>query len=115
MSSMSSPKPDVPPAPQPQAPQPQAPPNLPVTIRSFRPCDQAACRKLYVEGLIGGRIADNDTGMDIDDIESAYMRQPGNHFWVAETPEGEVVGMIGVQHHDDDPGVGEVRRLRVCT
>jgi putative acetyltransferase len=81
-----------------------------VTIRSFRPSDLPACQVLYRDGLLGGKLAENDTGLDIDDIESAYMR-PGNHFWVAETPDGNVVGMIGVQHHDE--GAGEIRRLRV--
>jgi ribosomal protein S18 acetylase RimI-like enzyme len=81
------------------------------TIRSFTPRDQAACRKLYVEGLLGGQLAENDTGLDIDDIEGAYMRTRGNHFWVAMDATGEVVGMIGVQHHEQ--GVGEIRRLRV--
>lgn len=87
------------------------------TIRSFRVADLAACRVLYREGLLGGALAENDTGLDIDDIEAAYMKTPGNHFWVAEVPvpgdggAGDVVGMIGVQHHDE--GVGEIRRLRV--
>src|SRR4051794_30738609 len=92
-------------------------PDIPIAIRSYRPSDLPACRKLYQEGLLGGKLAENDTGLDIDDIESAYMKTPGNHFWVAETKAeadgkaGEVVGMIGVQHHDQD--VGEIRRLRV--
>jgi ribosomal protein S18 acetylase RimI-like enzyme len=92
-------------------------PDLPINVRSFRAQDSHACRKLYVEGLLGGKLADNDTGLDIDDIENAYMRPPGNHFWIAETipqPDGampEIVGMIGVQHHEE--GVGEIRRLRV--
>jgi ribosomal protein S18 acetylase RimI-like enzyme len=86
-------------------------------IRSYTPQDLASCRHLYVEGMIGGKLAENDTGLDIDDIEQAYMRPPGNHFWVAETTavmdgkSDEVVGMIGVQHHEED--VGEIRRLRV--
>jgi ribosomal protein S18 acetylase RimI-like enzyme len=78
--------------------------------------------------LISGKIADNDTGFDIDDIDAAYMKPPGNHFWVAEAPPvsatpgtqspdadpatGMVVGMIGVQHYDD--GAAEIRRLRVA-
>jgi hypothetical protein len=37
-------------------------------IRSFRPADLPACRKLYIEGLLGGSLAENDTGLDIDDI-----------------------------------------------
>lgn len=86
------------------------PGQLPITIRSFQPCDQPHCRKLYVEGLIGGKLADNDTGLDIDDIQQAYMTE-GNHFWVAVGENGEVLGMVGVQHHDQD--VGEIRRLRV--
>ena len=44
----------------------------------------AGLPRLYREGLLGGKLAENDTGLDIDDIESAYMK-PGNHFWVAET------------------------------
>jgi ribosomal protein S18 acetylase RimI-like enzyme len=86
-------------------------PPLQWTIRGFRPADLPACRKLYVEGLLGGKLAENDTGLDIDDIESVYMNTPGNHFWVAELHNGQVVGMIGVQNHDRE--VGQVRRLRV--
>jgi ribosomal protein S18 acetylase RimI-like enzyme len=88
-----------------------APEPAPFRVRGFRPADLPACRKLYVEGLIGGKLAENDTGMDIDDIEWAYMKPPGNHFWVAENAAGEVVGMVGVQAHEED--CGEIRRLRV--
>jgi ribosomal protein S18 acetylase RimI-like enzyme len=85
--------------------------NLPVTIRPFCAADKPACQKLYLEGLIGGRIAANDTGFDIDDIQAAYLNCPDSHFWVAESPEREIVGTVGVQQVE--PGVGEVRRLRV--
>lgn len=81
------------------------------SIRSFTPEDMAACRLLYTDGLLTGGIAPNDTGWDIDNIDQVYMRKPQNHFWVAVTPKGLVIGMLGVQHHE--PGVGEVRRLRV--
>ena len=81
------------------------------TIRSFRPKDAEACARLYEEGLIGGKLAGNDTGADIDHIDSAYMTSPGSHFWVAENDKREVVGMIGVQQHL--PEEGEIRRLRV--
>jgi ribosomal protein S18 acetylase RimI-like enzyme len=89
------------------------PPETPFRIRDFRPEDLPACRKLYVEGLIAGKLAENDTGSDIDDIEWAYTKPPGNHFWVAETTTAppEVVGMIGVQAHEAE--CGEIRRLRV--
>jgi len=86
-------------------------PPIPVTIRTYRPEDAPVCKVLYREGLIGGKLSENDTGADIDDIERAYLAVDGNHFWVAENQTGEVVGMIGVQHHE--PGVGEIRRLRV--
>ena len=85
--------------------------DVPVNIRSFRATDQQACNRLYREGLIGGTLSENDTGADLDDIRSVYMK-PGNHFWVAEARGGEVVGMIGVQHHEQ--GSGEIRRLRVA-
>jgi ribosomal protein S18 acetylase RimI-like enzyme len=87
----------------------QAPPW---NIREFHSADLPVCRKLYVEGLLGGKLAENDTALDIDDIESVYMNTPGNHFWVAENREGQIVGMIGVQHHERE--VGQVRRLRVA-
>src|SRR3954465_9853834 len=82
-------------------------------VRSFRRDDLPACTQLYREGLLGGKIAENDTGLDIDDIEQAYMSKPGSHFWVAELLQAKpaIVGMIGVQHHEDN--VGEIRRLRV--
>jgi ribosomal protein S18 acetylase RimI-like enzyme len=86
--------------------------NIPVTIRPFKPEDQQACRTLYREGLIGAtKIADNDTGFDIDDIQSSYMKLEGNCFFVAVDPAGDVVGTIGVQHHEES--TGEIRRLRV--
>src|SRR5688500_12423264 len=85
---------------------------VPITIRSFRASDAAACEQLYREGLLGGKIAENDTGLDMDDVQSAYLSNPGSHFWVAELPDTkEIVGMIGVQHHEDN--CGEIRRLRV--
>ncbi|HEX4055592.1 MAG TPA: GNAT family N-acetyltransferase [Tepidisphaeraceae bacterium] len=84
----------------------------PYTIRSFCPEDLPACRKLYNEGLLGGKLAENDTALDIDDIDSVYMHHSGNHFWVAQTPPGQIVGMIGVQHHEE--GRGQIRRLRVA-
>ena len=85
-----------------------------VHIRSFQTKDSGACALLYRQGLVEGQqIAENDTGLDIDDIYAAYMAYPGSHFWVAETDLAPlaVVGMIGVQHHEDN--VGEIRRLRV--
>jgi ribosomal protein S18 acetylase RimI-like enzyme len=91
--------------------------EIPIHVRSFGKEDLPACRKLYLQGLLGGKLAENDSGLDIDDIERAYMAKPGNCFFVAETipvsdgKRGEIVGMIGVQQFM--PGKGEIRRLRV--
>ena len=84
---------------------------MPVKIRGYRSADAQVCKRLYQEGPIGGKIASNDTGLDIEDIEKAYLNASGGRFWVAENDGGEVVGMIGVQAHES--GVGEIRRLRV--
>jgi ribosomal protein S18 acetylase RimI-like enzyme len=80
------------------------------TIRSFKPEDHNAVKQLYIAGMLGGKLAENDTGFDIDDVNLAYMSTHGSHFWVAEC-EGKIVGMIGLQQLD--AGVGEIRRLRV--
>jgi ribosomal protein S18 acetylase RimI-like enzyme len=89
--------------------------ELAFVVRPYRACDRQACRKLFYEGLVGGRIADGDTGADIDCIETHYLAVDGNHFWVAEVSTGNgsspVVGMIGVQAKGD--GTAEIRRLRV--
>lgn len=83
-----------------------------VLLRSFQPADAEVCRQLYVDGLIGPALAENDTGVDIDDIQAAYMDHPGNHFWVAEHPDlHQVIGMVGLLIHED--GTAEIRRLRV--
>jgi ribosomal protein S18 acetylase RimI-like enzyme len=87
------------------------PVDIPVNIRTYEPGDAEVCRVLYHQGLIGGSLAENDSGLDIDDIPLAYLRDPGNHFWIAVNMAGEVVGMIGVQHHERS--AGEIRRLRV--
>lgn len=95
-------------------------------VRPFEEVDGEVCRHLYRDGLLGGRLSENDSALDIDDIRSAYLLDPLNGFWVAEvtdaardfagslppgTQPGCLVGMVGVQHHEE--GVGEIRRLRV--
>jgi ribosomal protein S18 acetylase RimI-like enzyme len=85
--------------------------DIPITIRPFRPADQKECQTLYREGLLrDSKLADNDTGFDIDDIQAAYVK-PGSCFLVAVDSAGTIVGMIGVQQHE--AGTGEIRRLRV--
>lgn len=88
--------------------------ELTFVVRTYRSSDQQACRSLFLDGLIGGKIAAGDCGPDIDAIEAHYLKIEGNHFWVAElkgTADPGVAGMIGVQRHGD--GTAEIRRLRV--
>jgi ribosomal protein S18 acetylase RimI-like enzyme len=89
-------------------------PDIPARVRPYRPDDTPTCKRLFVDGLLGGKIAADDAGADMDRIEQAYL-QAGGHFWVAETTDtaspGTVVGMVGVRRLDD--GSAEVCRLRV--
>ena len=93
-----------------------APPDRPMrvttTIRSYRREDDHAVQELYACGRLGGAGGMNDTALDMDDIHAAYFGDEGSHFWVAEDPRGRIVGTVGVQQVE--PGVGEVRRLRVA-
>src|SRR3954469_21940611 len=83
-------------------------------IRTYCAGDHAACKRLFLDGLIGGKIAENDVGADIDQIEKSYLNA-GGHFWVAELTDpihtGEIVGMVGLQQREK--GSAEIRRLRV--
>lgn len=93
-------------------PMPDGEGNLEFAIRGFKPSDAPAVQALYRQGLVGGKIAENDTALDLDDVQGVYMSRPGNHFWVAVV-DGEIIGTIGVQHYPDD-ATGEIRRLRVA-
>lgn len=86
-------------------------PGDPITVRTYCATDASVCRALYVDGLITGKLPENDTSLDIDDVVEAYLNRPESHFWVAENQAGKVVGMVGVLAID--AGVGEIRRLRV--
>lgn len=80
------------------------------TIRSYRPDDQKDVSRLYLEGLLAGQIAPDDTGADIENIAEAYFSNERSHLWVA-TINDRTVGMIAVAQ---EPGhAAEIRRLRV--
>ncbi len=81
-----------------------------IQVRTYRPSDQQAVRRLYDEGRLEGTVQPNDTGADIDNIESEYLSKDRTHFWVAYYQDC-VVGMIGVDEADRQ--VAEIRRLRV--
>jgi len=86
-------------------------PDYPIKVRSYCAADASACKALYVDGLITGKLVENDICVDMDDLETAYLNTPDSHFWVAQDQTGAVVGMVGVQAIET--GVGEIRRLRV--
>ena len=48
---------------------------------------------------------------DLADIPSHYLTEPGGHFWVAVLNH-RVVGMVGIQRHDD--AEAELRRMSVA-
>lgn len=59
---------------------------------------------------MNGVVIENDTGVDLDDIQGAYFGQ-GGCFFVATDSDGQVMGMIGVQQREG--GEAEIKRLRV--
>ena len=88
-------------------------PRAEVTLRTFRPEDHDAVLALLSIGRLGGgHGAEQDTALDMDDVAGAYLTQPGCCFWVAEDEAAAIVGTVGVQQVE--PGVGEIRRLRVA-
>ena len=72
-------------------------PNLPIKIRTYRPEDCTACRSLYVGGLVGGKIAANDTGLDIDGIHTVV------NYELPDSPE-TYVHRVGRTGRADEPG-----------
>ena len=82
-----------------------------VTVRDASERDYEALRHLFEAGLLEGEVSDNDTGADIDNLQSAYFADDGQSgFWVADRG-GQVIGMVGVQNQKES--VAEIRRLRV--
>ena len=53
-----------------------------------------------------------DSQADLGDISAHYL-VPGGAFFVAENPEGSVVGFVGLKRDQSEPGVGILKRLAV--
>lgn len=82
-----------------------------VVIDSADDRDLPELRVLFETGCLEGQVPENDTGADIENLEEAYFADGGlSGFWVARYGN-EVIGMVGVQNHDEH--VAEIRRLRV--
>ncbi len=59
-------------------------------------------------------IEETDSAEDLRDLRQSYLEEDGSSgFWVAETSDGELIGMIGVRHAGDS--TAQIRRLRVDT
>ena len=68
-----------------------------VELRLARKEDHADIRELFTASLLQGQLADNDTGADIEDLQTGYFSDGGDSaFWVA-VYDDRVIGMIGVQ------------------
>ena len=85
-------------------------PPIAVTVRSYQPADAASCKRLFSEGRMNGVVVENDTAVDLDDIQGAYFGS-GGCFFVALNSDNVILGMIGVQQHEG--GEAEIKRLRV--
>ena len=92
-----------------------------LNIRSFRPADAGAVRRLFAQSLMD--FAGNSTQAvesyvessladDLADISFHYLRSPGDHFWVVEI-EGQIKGMVGIQRRDEREA--ELRRMSVAS
>lgn len=79
-------------------------------IRTYRPGDWMAVRRLYSDGLLQGRVDPDESTRDLDDPIDAYFSHPDDRLWVAEW-RSRIVGMIGVVHIGYH--VAHIRRLRV--
>ena len=91
-----------------------------VVIRTFRPDDADAVRRLFARGqrdFAAGLEAEVEAyisrslAADLADIPQHYLSQAGSRFWVAEV-EGRVRGMVAVQRQSADEG--ELRRMSVA-
>ena len=94
-----------------------------VTIRSFRPADAAAARRIFARGQLdfaqgtpleseARQYISRSLAADLSDIPANYMKPPGSHFWVAER-RGEIVGTVGVQRINAEEA--ELRRMSVAS
>lgn len=82
-----------------------------VVVRLAEERDHGAIRELFVQGMVEGQVAGNDTGADIENLHEGYFADEGaSGFWIAQLGD-VVIGMIGVQNTREN--AAEIRRLRV--
>ncbi|KAG7378196.1 hypothetical protein PHYPSEUDO_010418 [Phytophthora pseudosyringae] len=96
-----------------------------LSIRQYAPQDQQGVNAVFVDGCefyrdgFPSHVQEHWTDFiqesldgDLARIPSAYI-SPGGNFWVVTTPEGKVVGIVGLENKGD--GVGELRRMAVSS
>lgn len=81
-----------------------------VVVRTYRPDDGPAIRRLYSQGLLEGTLDPDESTADVENPVRTYFSGPSDCLWVAES-DGKIVGMVGVGHIGYH--VAQVRRLRV--
>jgi GNAT superfamily N-acetyltransferase len=110
-----------------------------IGIRTFHPADAAAVRDLFSQGLLDFASDETygvyDMGFeapmreyirhsladDLADISASYLKEPGGHFWVAESEGSDetygvydrIKGMVGIQRRTDEEA--ELRRMSVAS
>lgn len=85
--------------------------DLNVQLRSATPEDREHVEALFRSGRLSEHDQSEDPGEDILNFEEAFLDAEESGLWLAETPEGRVVGMVGVRAKGDH--VAELCRLRV--
>jgi ribosomal protein S18 acetylase RimI-like enzyme len=90
-----------------------------VNIRRYRPSDQRAVIRLFREfmseltppelGEAFQAYVEHAIAEELGRIDEYYLRRHDQGFWVADA--GGVVGMVGIEHRDDQ--AAELRRMAV--
>ncbi|PKB70471.1 MAG: hypothetical protein BZY87_10090 [SAR202 cluster bacterium Io17-Chloro-G6] len=94
-----------------------------LNIRTFKPADLAQVHELFVSGLMEfaagveqevRSYVDHSLSADLSDIPGHYLSHPRANFWVAESDDIGIAGMVGIQ-----PTVleeeAELRRMSVSS
>jgi GNAT superfamily N-acetyltransferase len=82
-------------------------------VRRYEPHDCDDVWRLHREGVDQTRTAPTEVAGyedDLRDIEASYLGE-GSNFWVAELPDGELIGITAIERKDAK--TGRLRRMRV--
>jgi len=83
-------------------------------VRPATEQDAERIRALFDAGRLVDPVDESDAAEDLRNLKETYLPEDGSSgFWVAESGEGELIGMIGVCHAGNS--TAQIRRLRVDT